>query len=162
MQAMSISLGVGSSTLAILNFFTAISDGQIDPAERRIMGVTYTVLRVAMVAILVSTLVLLGLDWTSTETFAFTGYVLAQITLVAVLFINAGLMTAKLMPSKFGPAIQASTWYSLGFILALLPHGLTDFGYLSFVLYYTGFMVLAIVFVNKIMSHIMSNKPKTN
>lgn len=146
LQAMSISLGVGASTLAILNFFYAIKDGKIEPAERGLMGVNYTVLRVAMVLILLTTLSIFVIQG------QISTYNYAQLTLVLVLFLNAGLMTARIMPSKFGPAIQASSWYSLGFILALVPHALTNFSFYNFGLYYLGFVAVVTIVINCVMS----------
>ncbi len=55
LQSIGISLGVGSSTIAIVNFFVAIADGKIEPTERKMMQVTYVILRVAMVTILLTT-----------------------------------------------------------------------------------------------------------
>jgi hypothetical protein len=62
LQTFSISLGVGSSTLAIINFFVAIADSKIDETERIMMGVVYTVLKVAMVLILTTTIILISYD----------------------------------------------------------------------------------------------------
>ncbi len=150
-QAMSISLGVGVSTMAIVNFFYAIADGTIDPIERGFMGVTYIVLRIAMVLIIltVAGLAILGLfDLGSSYV---TGYVLAQLFLTALLFINASLMTARIMPSTFGPAIQASSWYSLGFILTLIPLGMSDFLFMEFLFCFILFVILMIIIINAIM-----------
>jgi hypothetical protein len=58
-QSIGISLGVGSSTLAVLNFFHAIADGTISEEERNFMGITYIVLRVAMGIILISSIALM-------------------------------------------------------------------------------------------------------
>ncbi len=153
-QAMSISLGVGSSTMAILNFFKAISDGSIDPVERSFMGITYVVLRIAMVLILLTTAGLaaiglfeIGPDYT-------TNYVLAQVFLTTVLFVNATLMTARIMPSTLGPAIQASSWYSLGFIIALVPHGLSEFDFLLFISVYLVFLLVVTFIIRGVMSHL--------
>ncbi|MEZ4195488.1 MAG: hypothetical protein R3B53_03830 [Candidatus Paceibacterota bacterium] len=149
-QAMGISLGVGSSTLAILNFFYAIKDGKIEPAERGIMGVNYIVLRVAMVIILLTTAYLFVTDMVNATTI--TAYTYAQLTIIFVLFLNAILMTARIMPSSFGPAIQASSWYALGFLLTLVPHDLTDFTYVTFIISYFGFFVFVTLLIKFVMS----------
>ncbi len=72
-QSMAISLGVGSSTLAIINFFVAIADGAIDETERKMMGVVYKVLRVAMVLILITTILLLLNLYSSAGLAGFSG-----------------------------------------------------------------------------------------
>lgn len=151
-QSFSISLGVGSSTLAIVNFFAAIADGTIDETERRMMGIVYVVLRIAMVAILVSTLMLFGLKYLETQSFSLTGVELGQITALAVLYINAILMTKRIMPSTYGPALQAGSWYTLGTLSALQIVGIVGFVYWEFVLSYITWLVAAVAIVNGVMA----------
>ncbi len=153
-QVISISLGVGSSTLAVLNFFTAIADGTIDAVERRMMGATYTVLRVSMLMILISLTGLAFANYSLAGLAYFNHYIIAQIILVVVLFINATLMTMRLMPSKFGPAIQAGTWYLLGFGMALSSLGLANFSLTTFVVAYALELVFAFLVINGVMLHL--------
>lgn len=162
LQSMAISLGVGSSTLAIINFFVAIADGKIDESERNMMGVVYIVLRVAMVAILVTTGLLALLHITQTEVAYLTSFKMAVWTLIAVLYINAILMTKHLISSSFGPSIQAGTWYTLGGITALLPLNLDNFTYIQFCIGYATVVVFAIVLVNGVMLHLKKKKEQTN
>jgi hypothetical protein len=158
-QTVSVSLGVGSSTIAILNFFQAIRDGVIDAAERGMMGVTYIVLRIAMVLILTTTVLLTGFGIVGSSTTFITTYISAQLALIGVLFINAILMTKRLMPSTLGPAIQASTWYTLGFTVALVPLKLhTYFTFWQFFTVYVSFMVLMILLVNLVMRYLKEKK----
>jgi hypothetical protein len=152
LQTFSISLGVGSSTLAIINFFVAISDGKIDETERKMMGVVYTLLRVAMVAILTTTLGLIALEFVYSGVTSLTAFDIAQLFALSVLFINAVLMTFRIMPSTFGPALQAGSWYTLGALVALKLQGITDFTFIQFFMAYVTWLVLAIGIVNGIMS----------
>lgn len=154
LQSMAISLGVGSSTLAIINFFVAIADGTIDAQERKLMGVVYIVLRVAMVLILITTLVHAALHIANSSLPYITSFVGALWTLIAVLYMNSFLMTKHIMPSKFGPALQASTWYTLGIIMALIPIGLDGFTYIQFLIGYIAAVVLAITVVNGLMQYL--------
>ena len=154
LQGIAISLGMGSSTLAITNFFVAIADGKIDPTERKMMGVVYVFLRIAMLLILATTLVLIGINYFWLAQAAPLAFLPDQSTLIAVLFLNSWLMTKRLMSSKFGPAIQASTWYTLGIITALLPLGLPALSYGQFLLGYIAVIVSAIVLVNGLMSYL--------
>lgn len=151
LQSFSISLGVGSSTLAITSFFVAIADGSINPDERRMMGVVYIVLRVAMVLILVTTLCLLAAQ-VNGGTLELVPFNVAQLVVIGVLFVNAMLMTAHLIPSNFGPAIQAGNWYTLGILAALVPLGHTTFTLFHFLFAYVTWIVLAIAIVNGIMA----------
>ena len=152
LQSLTVSLGVGASTLAIVNFFVAISDGKIDPTERKMMGVVYIALRVAMVAILVTTLGLIALEFIRSGVVSLTVFDIVQLFVLCVLFINAILMTVRLMPSTLGPALQAGSWYTLGALMALKLQGVTDFSYLQFFLAYVTWLVLAVGIVNGIMS----------
>ncbi len=151
LQVMGFSLGVGASTMTIVSFFQAIKDGTIEPIEREFLGLAYIVLRVAMSIILITTLLLTVQGYDTLGLSYFTGYVTAQWTLIVILFINAALMTARLMPSKYGPAIQASSWYSLGFISALIAVDWPTIYYMNFVIYY----LLLIAGTTALINHIM-------
>ena len=152
MQSFAISLGVGSSTLAIVNFFVAIADGNIEPSERRMMGVVYVVLRIAMIVILVSTLILLAKQYSSTGFGSMSAFSIGQLVIILALFVNAMLMTAHMMPSNFGPALQAGSWYTLGTLAALVPLGLTNFNLIEFFMVYVTWLVLAVSIVNGVMA----------
>jgi hypothetical protein len=147
--AVAISLGVGASTIAIVNFFTAIADGTIDPTERRMMGVTYIILRVAMVLIVLMliTQYMFGYGGVPTPYFG-TTHAVAMGLLTAVLYYNAILMTYRIMPSTFGPAIQASSWYTLGVMNALVGMGIIYFSLPLFFISYAAVIVLAISLIN--------------
>jgi len=157
-QSIFISLGVGSSTLAVTNFFAAIADGTIDETERRMMGIVYVVLRVAMVGILLATIALhapmilaLGLAGMST-------FMWAQWVVVGMLYINATLMTKRLMPSTFGPGLQAGSWYTLGMMMALALQGVTQYTILQFALGYIAVLILAVGAVNGVMAYLKSQR----
>lgn len=147
LQSIFISLGVGSSTLAILNFFSAISDGNIDQTERRMMKIVYTILRIAMVGILFTTTTLL---WPTVvaDGSQLANVSIAQLIIIVVLFANAALMTMRKMPAKYGPGIQAGSWYTLGIIAALQLQGMTDFTLTDFVIGHVLVMVIAVIGVN--------------
>jgi hypothetical protein len=154
-QSFSISLGVGSSTLAIVNFFAAIEDGTIDETERRMMGIVYIVLRVAIGLILFTSFIL---SYQSMVTNGLTGMLIGQVIALAVLFINAALMTMRIMPSTFGPAIQAGSWYTLGTLSALQIVGVTDFTLAVFLMGYVTWLILAVGIVNGIMAILKAKK----
>lgn len=149
-QTIIISLGVGSSTLAITNFFVAIWDGKIDEHERRMMGIVYIVLRVVMIAILFTTLSLTILYLLRQN--SLTAFIYQNAFLVTILFINAILMTYCKLPSAFGPAIQVSAWYTLGLMTAFsLVEWSLSYG--QFLLLYITMLFLAISIINAIMMY---------
>lgn len=157
-QIIGISLGLGSSTLAVASFMKAIADGTIDQSERGMLGVIYIVLRVAMMTILISTIALAFIGYGTVGMAHFTSYVIAQFILVAVLFGNATLMTMRLMPSTFGPAIQAGSWYLLAFGMALSAVGLAAFSFGTFIIAYLIELVFAFVVINGIMKHLKNRR----
>lgn len=160
-QSIAISLGVGSSTLAISNFFVAIADGKIEPAERKMMGVVYVVLRIAMVLILITTTLLTSFGYYTFSLNTVAPYGIAFFILIAVLYTNAILMTKRIMPSTVGPALQASTWYTMGVISALLPLGLVSFSLLHFILGYVTAIALAAAVVNGLMAYLKNKQAAT-
>lgn len=109
----SVALGVGASSLAITGFMVALYDGVIEPGERRILGVTYWALRWAMLMIPVTLSVVTYLDPGIIPHVHFIWII------IAVLYINAFLMTKHWMPIQVGPALQAASWYTLGFLLSI-------------------------------------------
>jgi hypothetical protein len=157
-QSFAISLGVGCSTLAVINFFVAIADGKIDETERKMMGITYITLRVAMVAIMITTCVITAYGIQTRGLEAITLYTIAQFILIFVLYTNAVLMTLRIMPSTFGPAIQAGSWYSLGTLAALVPLELTDFTFTQFMLSYIAVLTLAVSLINGTMALLKRHK----
>lgn len=154
-QSFAISLGVGSSTLAIVNFFVAIADGKIDDTERRMMGVVYIVLRIAMVMILVTTSIVAAVAF-ATDTVGLTTWI--QLLVVGVLFLNAILMTLHIMPSTFGPSIQAGSWYTLGTVTALASVGAVQFSFVTFLMAYVTWLVLATGIVNGVMAWLRAQR----
>lgn len=142
LNASSIGLGVGSSTLAIASFLTALKDGTIDESERRMLGVIYVTLRVAMVLILLTTV---ALAWLRPETFGDNTPFLFILT--GVLYLNAVLMTKHWIPSSIGPALQAATWYTLGFVATITMFQLFELTYPNFALLYAADIVFAVLVV---------------
>jgi hypothetical protein len=160
LQVVAISLGVGCSTVAISSFFVAIADGNINPEERKMLGVVYVLLRVAMVLILLTTTVLFFMAPIEGGIITSLTFVMTRFVLVAALFINALLMTKHIMPSSFGPAIQAGTWYTLGITSALVPLGLSGFSFFEFIIGYLAALALAVTLVNGVMGHLKHSRLK--
>ena len=143
--------------MAIINFFTAIADGKIDETERNMMGAVYVVLRVAMVIILLTSTFLTYTVYLQYEG-QLSSFVIALWTLVSVLYLNAILMTKHIMPSTVGPALQASTWYTLGVTFSLFSLGVVTYPLLHFYLAYAAAIVLAIAIVNGMMAYLKQRK----
>ena len=123
LKAVSISLGVGASTVVIALYLGSLSnDGKIDDSERRLLGINYTVLRAGMILIFLTHLILnIPMFLEGGITALYTPLNLIQWILLGILYVNAILMTAHIMPDTYGPGIQVSTWFSFGIATALAP-----------------------------------------
>lgn len=139
---MAISLGGGASTFALIFYFMAKRDPTLRETGRSYQKVVHIVLRIAMVLILLTEItkgVLYSIfasqkGATFTELFA-ADDLMFMWTVVIVLFLNAVLMTVHLMPMKLGPAIQATSWYTLS-VLTALP--MITMSYAPLILTYLG------------------------
>jgi hypothetical protein len=129
-----LTLGVGASTFALINFIVAIRDGVIDESEKRLMSVVYVVLRIGMALIavgLVGPLLLYGLD-------ILNPVYLIVITLLVIVTLNAILMTMRKMPMKYGAVIAGGSWYAM-FLVTELP--LYDVSYPVLLMLYAAFVL---------------------
>ena len=145
---MAISLGVGASSIVIASFIVALWDKNINDDERSLLGVIYVTLRIAMLTILVSVgyLTLVYPDFSS---------ILPQLwSLIAVLYVNAILMTLHWIPSKLGPPLQAATWYTLGTLVAVDLFSLYEVTWLNFAYLYAGFIAFWVITVNLFMRYL--------
>lgn len=145
-----LSLGVGSSTLAIINFFVAIADGSINSDERKMMGIVYIVLRVAMVLLLLSSLVTVSLNVQRDGIVVYNPQVISTFILLFVLYLNAILMSLRIMPTSFGPSIQAGTWYVFGIVTTF-----TFLGILYSVTQFITLYILTLIFLTLVVNVIM-------
>lgn len=148
--AVAVSLGVGSSTFALIFHFMGMRDTASHEAGRPYQRVVYIVLRVAMAIILLTEIakgiiyVQAGMDMQALRA---APVLLFLWTIIAVLFVNAILMTRHLMPMKLGPAIQAASWYTLG-VTTALPS--VTFSYIPLILTYLGAVVALAVIIELI------------
>lgn len=150
-QAMAIGLGVGVSTMTIVHFFVAIADDEINASERTMLGAEYIVLRVAMLLILSMSALQALVVYLEIGRLPFTPLAIVAWTAIATLFFNAYLMTARLIPSRFGPAIQAGSWYTLGLISSFITVQWVSFSTLTLFLIYVSIVALFIIVVNGVM-----------
>lgn len=151
-----IGLGVGASTLAITGFVTALgNDGKIDVSERRMMGVIYLSLRIAMALILMASLILYWID-----PLFFGWFSMPMWILIGVLYGNAFLMTKHWISSKVGPAIQAGTWYTLGFLITIFVFDLAQLSFNDFLVFYAVDLVGAILIVNGCLVYLKNKRSR--
>ncbi len=154
LQGTGIALGMGGSTLAISNFFVAIADGTIDPGERKMMGVVYVVLKIALALIFVTTGYLILSALSTVDVASVATYLWAQLLVAFVLLLNSILMTKRIMPSTMGPGIQAGSWYTLGILTTVV--GMLDMNITMsmFLVWYGTALVVALLIVNGVMKYL--------
>lgn len=152
-----VSLGVGTSTVALTLYLVSLKDSTIDGGERKALHIVYTILRVVMGAILLmfaTFSILLAIY--GQAALLLQPEILFIWLLIAVLFINAFLMTKHLMPMKVGPALQGATWYALGFSNVLAAFSLS---FIEHVFYYVGWALVVILVVETIRRIILRSTP---
>lgn len=144
-QMVGVSLGVGASTVAIVQYILAFRDRAIDKSEKPLLHATYLLLRVAMSLILI-TLIVQTVSVLSNPQLSLFTIDFAAWLLVIALYANAILMTRHLMPRRIGPALQAATWYTLSLFYYFATNGLGQLA-ISFYLstYATIFVVMFLV-----------------
>ena len=143
-----ISLGVGGSSIVIASFLTALSDGKIETTERRLLGVIYITLRIAMASI---ALMLAYMTLVAPDLLPSLAYIWIM---VGVLYLNAILMTKHWISPKIGPALQAATWYTLGFVTVIDAFALYAVSLTFFLSLYVVDIVVALLAVNGIMAYL--------
>lgn len=148
LQSLGVSFGIGSSTLAVASYIVAAKDGNVDESERRLMRIVYTMLRVAMVTILVTMVGQAVMLYVANGTYTVHPFVMTAWTVVLVLFLNAILMTLHHMPRFLGPALQAGSWYTLGILYFLSTVGLVNYSYTQFFTLYLSVVVIAVIAIN--------------
>lgn len=154
-----LTLGVGSSTFALLFFILALRDGVIDDSEKRLMHAVYAVLRIGMVLIvlgLASSLLFGTHPALLTGGMSLSGQYLMQWTLMGVIVVNAILMTKHLMPMKYGPTLAGGSWYSL-FLVSSLP--LVSHPYWQIFIGYLLFLVVFYLVFNYLKNKYVPTKP---
>ncbi len=127
-----LTMGVGSSTFALIFYIRALEDGVIDTSEKRFMQAVYAVLRISMILLGAS---LLGELFTKTDVIP-QSEVLAL--LLGIITVNAILMTKRMMPMRFGPVLAGGSWYSI--LLVSEITALTSYGYLVLLALYLLFL----------------------
>jgi hypothetical protein len=147
-----ISLGVGGSSIVIASFITALSDKKISTDERKLLGVIYITLRIAMASI---ALMLAYVSLVAPELMPSLPFVWLM---VAMLYLNAILMTKHWISPKLGPALQAATWYTLGFVVVIDAFALYTVTPLFFASLYVADIIVALTAVNAFLWYFLSYK----
>jgi FAD/FMN-containing dehydrogenase len=109
LYSLGLTLGVGSSTFALIFFLASCHASGPDASEKRFIHIVVRVLRVGMVFI--------GLGLTLAFFFG-AAPSFAQWFLLGVIVVNAVLMEYHCMPMRYGPVLAGGSWYMLFFVSA--------------------------------------------
>lgn len=136
-----VGLCLGASTLAMTNYFYVVSRGHTEPAENRMMHIVYTVLRVGMVAAMLTEVTTFAYNyhvhnfiyWTDNPEF------FMRLTIFGVIVVNAVAMQYRLISMWLGPVFAGGSWYAYFFFSVWIEtestYGTLLLGYLGWLLF---------------------------
>jgi FAD/FMN-containing dehydrogenase len=102
-----LTLGVGSSTFALIFYVLALRDGTVDASERQLMRAVYVVMRVGMAILSIVLFIYIVIQR------VYESSIILSAVLLIVILVNAVLMTYKRISMRLGPIIAGGSWYSL-------------------------------------------------
>ncbi len=137
-----LTLGVGSSTFALIFFIKSLQDGVMNDTERSFLHVVFTVLRIGMVLIALGLAGFLLLDAVPEQ----TAYLL-ECALLFIIVANAILMDRRIMPMRFGPIIAGGSWYSMLLVTKLPVYA---YPYTTLVIAYIVFLIIFYIVFHQI------------
>jgi len=124
-----LTLGIGSSTFALIFYIQFLSDGEMDPTERRVLKTVFFVLRLGMAFIISGLLFFFVLEQASGRSLLNDVGFLIQATIMGVIVGNAVLMTLHYMPMWLGPVLAGGSWYAL-FLIRFVPFSSPSYWFL--------------------------------
>lgn len=126
-------LGVGAATFAEIFLLKAVRDGEVDPIESSFLQVTYRVIRAGLAfGILSGFGFLLYYRLNGSSELLFDPVLLAKLTILIIILINAILLQARRIPLWLGSALSFASWWSAALLVPLGPDNLTYVGILAF------------------------------
>lgn len=106
-------LGVGGETFGTIFYFKALQDGKIDVYESATMRTCFTVLHIGLVILVLSGFgFFLQMRFEGSTNEMFEPRIIAKLSLVVILVVNALLMQARKLPIWIGGAISFTSWYT--------------------------------------------------
>lgn len=150
--AIGLCLAVGSSTYALTFYLQSLQDGVMDASERAFLHTVYFVLRIGMGMLLMANLALLvwAAAYHSVSAVATDSYLMEWIVL-AVIILNAVLMTKKRMPMWLGPALAGGSWYLLLIVHTLAEVNVPLPAWLAFYVFFVAAFVYFLRFLRRML-----------
>lgn len=112
-----VGLCLGCSTMVLTFYFFLVSKGSTEPAEGRMLHITFTVLRVGMALALLSELSALYYHYSqgNASYWAAGSFLSIRLTIYSVIVINAIAMQKRLVSMWLGPVFAGGSWYAYFF-----------------------------------------------
>ena len=152
-----VGLCLGVSSIAMINYFCVVAKGSTEPAENRMMGIVYTVLRVGMVLAVLTELTTLAyyyhvdnfVYWTDNPEF------LMRITIFSVIVINAFAMQYRKVSMWLGPVFAGGSWYAYFFFSVWIE---TESTYSILLMAYGAWLVFMFLFLGALRLYLTRNQ----
>lgn len=149
-------LGVGAATFAEILYTRFNSDDIVNDEERKMLAVTYTVMRTGLFLLVISGFgMLLYFRLTEYVDTLTSSSFWAKMTVIGVLVGNAIFLQARIVPLAIGAAVSLTSWYA-ALILGVV--GKTSASYFEILLYYAAAIVLVGIVLRWIRAYVHAPK----
>lgn len=141
-------LGTGGATVAELQITRALKDKHVSDEERALMHINYTMIRVGMGFVLVSAIAMFWYFWDDgLNSYLTSGKVLMKDLMFVAIFVNAILLTKRMVPLWLGASISFTSWWGASLLGAA---GTIPYGFFTL---FIGYIIA--IFVVAALSHIL-------
>lgn len=139
-----LAVGVGASTLAIVNHIVSLNNGVVSNDEKTLMTANQMLLRTAMVLLFLSSLGLLAFATQNLGLGAYTPSLLATWILLFILYCVMVLASLRYLPEVIALSLQAVTWYMLSIVTTLSTYSVV-FTVTQFMTFYWLFVLVLLL-----------------
>lgn len=156
---LAVGLCLGTSTCVMTMYFYLVAKGKTDPAEKNVMHILYTILRVGMVLAIATEITCLiyyyhvdnFIYWTDNPEF------LMRITIFGVICVNALAMQHRKISMWLGPVFAGGSWYGYFFFSVWIE---TESTYLTLLAGYIGWLAFIFVFLAGLRLYLTRNQTR--
>lgn len=116
-RTLAVGLCLGTSTVVMTMYFYLVAKGKTEPAEKKIMHILYTILRVGM-GLAIFTEITCFIYHYHVDNFIYwtdNPELLMRLTIFSVILINAVLMQYHKISMWLGPVFAGGSWYAYFF-----------------------------------------------
>ena len=134
-----VGLCLGVSTLVMTFYYFVVAKGHTEPAEKRMMHIAYTVLRIGMVLVVISEITCFMYNYHVHNFIYWTDNpeLLMRATIFTVIVLNAFAMQYRKVSMWLGPVFAGGSWYAYFFFAVWIE---TESTYSTLLLGYLGWL----------------------